>query len=79
MSLQYIHTNDHKEETMSNIAYHMDPIKIDANLINVQAKTDTNMSLEMPKLQVSPTITMTEKIHQIDLKITLPSLRETNP
>ena len=57
----------------------MDPIKIAANLINVQAKTDTKMSREMPKLQVNPNITMTEKIHDIDLKTTLPSLSESNP
>jgi len=29
--LQYIHTNDNKEETMSNTAYHMDPKEIAAN------------------------------------------------
>ena len=33
----------------------------------------------MPKLQVNPTITMTEEIHNIYLKTTLPSLRGLNP
>ena len=32
MSLKYIHTTYHKEENMSNTAYHMDPKEIVASL-----------------------------------------------
>ena len=58
----------------------MDPIKIAANLINVQAKIDRKVCLlrSQNSKWVQP-LPMSEKIHDIYLKNTLPSFRESNP
>jgi len=53
----------------------MDPIKIATNLINLLAKLLTMMYNQALSIQVSPTHTMTEKIHNIGFKTTNPSLR----